>query len=319
MTELKGVSPLIIGLLIVAISYFLFTLHALFTLQWLGEWDRIAGGSLRFAIFTEDLSAFVGLLFRFAASIIALAAIVFYFAKQRFSKPAAYKVLRLILVLEAVYWLGLLATAIFDIQFSFFMGSGNLLIMSVLTSVATTVIPDFLESLVFPIFLLILAFKLSPNKPIKIQAKWGLITGTILIAVFWLVNTNLWISTVRVKGLEYLTSYPQNLLSFVVTAIGLFALVVYSAYVTKKSAMIETWQELNLKHVGIIILGLGMFFLWNYLTWIFFGGNYLWSTWYAWFLGHNMDLFMLSLPMVGLPLLFYKASKQATDTTNKEA
>jgi len=30
-------------------------------------------------------------------------------------------------------------------------------------------------------------------------------------------------------------------------------------------------------------------------------------------------VFMLSLPLLGLPLLFYKAPKQPTDTANKEA
>jgi hypothetical protein len=312
MTEQKLISPLKVGLLIVALAYFLFTLHALFTLQWLGEWDRIAGGSetIRFAILVEDVSAFVGLFFRFAASIVALAAVIYYFAKKSFSKPAIYKILRAILVLEAIYWLGLFATAIFDIQFIFFKGSGNFSIMSVLSSVATTTIPDFMEALVFPIFLFILAYKLSLNKPFKVQVKWALITGTILIAVFWLVNTSLWISTITQKGIGYLTSYPQNLLSFLVTTIGLFALLVYSTYVTKKSANIEKWDKFDIKPMGVVILGLGMFFLWNYLTWIFFGGDYVWSAWYAWFLGHNMDLWMLSLPLVGLPLLFYTPPKQ---------
>jgi hypothetical protein len=316
MKEQKRVSPLEVGLLIVVVGYFLFTLHSLFTLQWWGEWDRLAAGSesIRFAILVEDLSAFVGLVFRFAASIIALIAIVFYITKKSLSKPAAYNLLKAILVLEAIYWLSLFATAIFDVQFAFFMGSINNSISSVLSTLLSTSIPDFIESLVFPIFLLVLAFKLSPNKPIKVQVRWGLITGTLLVAVFWLVNTNLWISTLKVKDYGYLTSYPQNLISFLVTSIGLFALVIYSAFVTMKSAKIETLQELNLRPVGVIIVGLGMFFLWNYLTWIFFGGNYVWSTWYAWFLGHNMDLWMLSLPLVGLPLLFYnKAGKKTAE------
>ncbi len=47
-----------------------------------------------------------------------------------------------------------------------------------------------------------------------------------------------------------------------------------------------------------------MYFLWNYLTWIYFGGDAVWSYWYAWFLGHNLDLWFLSLPLMGLPLLF---------------
>lgn len=303
MTEQKLYSPLKIGLLIVVISYFLFTLHALFTLQWIGEWNYLTG-SFSFTIFVEDVSATIGLVFRFAASIIALAAIIFYFAKKNLSKPAAYKVLRVILVFEAIYWLGLLTTAVMSVQGLVLMGLGNLPIISLLSSLTLSVIPSLVESIVLPIALFIFAAKLNPNKSVKKAIKWGLITGTIYIVVFWLTNTSMWVATVMQKGTGYLTSYPENLLSFILTTIGLLALAIYTAYFTKKSSSVESLQELNLKTIGAIILALGMYFLWNYLTWIFFGGDYLWSYWYAWFLGHNMDLWMLSLPLLGLPLLF---------------
>jgi len=303
MTEQKLYSPLKIGLLIVVISYFLFTLHALFTLQWIGEWNYLTG-SFSFTIFVEDVSATIGLVFRFAASIIALAATIFYFAKKNLSKPAAYKVLRVILVFEAIYWLGLLTTGIMSVRGLVLMGLGNLPIISLLSSLTLSVIPSLVESIVLPIALFIFASKLNPNKPVKKTIKWGLITGTIYIIVFWLTNTSMWVATVMQKGTGYLTSYPENLLSFILTTIGLLALAIYTAYFAKKSSRAEALQELKLKNLGAIITALGMYFLWNYLTWIFFGGNYLWSVWYAWFLGHNMDLWMLSLPLLGLPLLF---------------
>jgi hypothetical protein len=113
-----------------------------------------------------------------------------------------------------------------------------------------------------------------------------------------------------VKGTEYLTAYPYMMVAFLSTLIGLLALTIYSAYATKKLAGTENLHDLNLKPVGVIILGLGLFYLWNYLTWIFFGGDPVWSSWFAWLLGHNMDLWMLSLPLVGLPLLF--SSKKVT-------
>jgi hypothetical protein len=306
MTEQKLYSPLKIGLLIVVISYFLFTLHALFTLQWIGEWNYLTG-SFSFTIFVEDVSATIGLVFRFAASIIALAAIIFYFAKKNLSKPAAYKVLRVILVFEAIYWLGLLTTGIMSVRGLVLMGLGNLPIISLLSSLTLSVIPSLVESIVLPIALFIFASKLNPNKPVKKTIKWGLITGTIYIIVFWLTNTSMWIIAIMAmgkKGTGYLTSYPENLLSFILTTLGLLALAIYTAYFAKKSSGAETLQELNLKIIGVIITALGLYFLWNYLTWIFFGGDYLWSDWYAWFLGHNMDLWMLSLPLLGLPLLF---------------
>jgi len=118
------------------------------------------------------------------------------------------------------------------------------------------------------------------------------------------------ITLIYEKGNGYLTAYPQNMLSFILTTFGLLALTIYTAYFSKKSSGAKSLQELKLKTIGAIILALGMYFLWNYLTWIFFGGNYIWSDWYAWFLGHNLDLWMLSLPLLGLPLLFTNNSRE---------
>jgi hypothetical protein len=161
------------------------------------------------------------------------------------------------------------------------------------------------ESVLIPVALFILASKLNPTKPINNAIKWALITGISYIIVFWLTNTSMWFITILYqKGTSYLTLYPENMLNFVLTTFGLLALAIYAAYFTKKSSGTQTLQELKLKNVGVIITLLGMFFLWNYLTWIFFGGNYLWSDWFAWYLGHNLDLWMLSLPLLGLPLLF---------------
>ncbi|MGA3060552.1 MAG: hypothetical protein ABSD92_09310 [Candidatus Bathyarchaeia archaeon] len=312
MTEEKCYSPLKIGLFIVVLSYFLFTLHSTFTLSWIGEWNRF-GGSFRFDIFVQDVSGFIGVIFRFAASIMAFVAMIFYFAKQNFSKPTGYKILRWILVFEGIYWLALLTTGVTEIQM-LLPASGPIHIMSFLHIFALNDFPVLVESIVPPIALFIFASKLNPEKPQKNAIKWGLITGTIYIFVFWLTNTTQWLTTLDIKGNGYLTSYPENLLSFVLTTFGLLALAIYTAYFAKKSVGKETLQELKLKTIGAIILAFGMYFLWNYLTWIFFGGNYLWSNWYAWFLGHNLDLWLLSLPLLGLPLLFADDLREKTNT-----
>ncbi len=308
MAEQKFYTPLKIGLLIVTLSYFLFNFHSMFTLSWIGEWERTPG-SFNTTIFYEDITATIGLIFRFAASIIALAAIIFYFAKKNLSKPKTYLIVRLILVFEAIYWMGLLTSGGAGVL-SLVRGLGNRSAMTLLFSLVASVLPALLESLAIPIALFILAYKLSPNKPMKGAIKWGLICGTVIVVVFWLLNTGIWMLTIRQKGIEYLTSYPHMMLSFLSTAIGLLALAIYSGYVTKKYSGTESLSEMNLKPVGVIILGLGMFFLWNYLTWIFFGGDYVWSEWYAWLLGHNMDLWILAIPLVGLPLLFERKASQ---------
>ena len=302
MAETKFYSPLKIGLLIVTIAYFLFTLHATFTISWIGEWERLSG-SISFWIFITDVSGYIGIVFRFVASIIAIATIFFYFAKRGLSAPMMLKVLRWILVLEAIYWLGLLMSGIWGVM-PLSVTNNVLTLQFDLNLLITTGIPCLVSSIAIPVALFKLAVKLGSNKPMKDVIKWGLIAGTIYVFVFWLNNTCMWIFTVMSKGNEYLMAYPENLLSFGLTTIGLLALAIFTAYFTKKSVGTETWEKLKLRTLGAIIVALGLYFLWNYLTWIFFGGDHLWSDWYAWFLGHNLDLWMLSLPLVGLPLLF---------------
>jgi len=302
MAEQKVYSPLKVGLLIVTVAYFLFTLHATFTLSWIGEWDRIGGGALRFAILAEDVTAFSCLIFRFAASVIALATVIYYFAKKSISKSAKYKILRVVLIFEGIYWLGLATTTFFTVE-----GFANTIVSQPITSgldsLLLGVIPSVVEAIILPIALFILAFKLSPNKPLKTAIKWSLITGTLYIVSFWLVYTSIWVGVVRQKGTEYLLGRPENVISFALTALGLVALAIYTAYVTKKSSGAQTLQELKVGTIGAIILALGMYFLWNYISWVILA-DIQWNDWYAMFLGHNLDLWMLTLPLVGLPLLF---------------
>jgi hypothetical protein len=310
MAETKLYSPLKIGLLTVSIAYFLFTLHALFTLGWIGEWEYLGGGSTSFWIMITDVSGSVGIVFRFLASLIAVAAVIFYFAKKGIPEATAFKVLRWILVLEALYWVPLVLSGVWGVlPVSATVSNYILTVQISLPLLITTGIPCLVSSIAIPIALFKLASKLKPNKPAKDAIKWGLIAGTVYVFVFWINNTAMWVSTLMSKGIGYLTAYPVNLLSFALTTIGLLALGVFTAFFTKKSIGTETWGKLKLRTVGAVIVALGLYFLWNYLTWIFFGGDYLWSDWYAWFLGHNLDLWMLSLPLVGLPLLFNRQTK----------
>ena len=305
MAEPKFYSPLKIGLLIVSIAYFLFTFHALFTLAWIGEWTALSGIA-SFWIFITDISGYVGLVFRFIASLIAVAAIIFYFAKKGLSTPTTFKVLKWILVLEAIYWVTLLLSGVWcilPVEWTGF-GTGEGLHFN-LGSWITTGIPCLVSATAIPIALFKMAFQLNPNKPLKGAIKWGLIAGAVYVFVFWLNNAGMWISMLVSRGTEYFSAYPENLISFVLTVYGLPVLAIFTAYFMGKSIGVEALEKLELRPMGAIITALGLYFLWNYLTWIFFGG---WSYWYAWFLGHNLDLWMLSLPLVGLPLLFKRAA-----------
>ena len=159
-----------------------------------------------------------------------------------------------------------------------------------------------------PVVLFKLVCALKPKKPAKEAIKWGLIAGTVYVFVFWLTNTAQWVKTVIRQGTDYLIFYPQNLFSFAITSIGLLLLTVFMAYYAKKFIGAETLEKLDLQPIGAITVALGLFYFWNYLSWHYFGIDEIWSNWYAWFLGINLNLWMLSIPLVGLPLLFISKS-----------
>ncbi len=320
----KFLTPLKIGLLASVIAYFLFTFHGMFTLSWIGEWDVIGGGAFGTMILIEDISATIGLIFRFAGSIIALVAVAVYFARKRIAQSTAYKAIRTVLVFEGIYWLGLIATTAYSVFFfgrMLFTGGS---VFRILDSFFFSALATIIEGIILPIVLFVLAYKLSPTKPLKSTVKWSAISGLVLIVVFWLVYTGIWVSVIQSpgKGIDYLwvtfenltgESHPEHMVSFITTAVGLPLLAIYTLIFMRRSTKIEVLSDLNLRPIGVIILGIGSYFLWNYFSWVMFAGD-TWNDWYAWFLGHNMDLWMLVLPLLGLPLIFYK-KRNKNETT----
>lgn len=304
--EQNSYSPLKIGLLIVSIVFFMFTLHGLLTLEWIGEWNFVSG-STSFWILITDISSAIGLIIRFFGSLIAVVAIGYYFVKKGLSTQTTYKVLKIVLIAEALYWFTFITSGIWGVTPIVDALFGDPIGIFSLSFVISTGIPCLFEAVALPIALFKVVGNLSPTKPNKGAIKWGLIAGTVYVFVWWLNNAGMWIYTIIWKGLDYLTLYPENLISFVFTVFGLLALGIFTAYFSKKSIGTEALETLKLKTVGVIIVVAGFYFLWNYLTGIIFGPE-LWSYWYAWFLGHNLDLWALSLPLIGMPLLFEKLS-----------
>jgi hypothetical protein len=302
----KFYTPLRTGFIIVAIAYFLITLHAILNFSWIGEWEAF-DGTLRLIVLAEDISASIGVAFRLVASATALITITVYFVRKNLQKNRLKKLLRTILVCEALYWLGLLTTTVLTLSstlnFTVWRVNGHISTLPASTSLIINVLPLLVESVVLPAVLLKLAYELGPAKQTKRAIKWGLIAGTLYILVFWLTGTSIWITTVLRQGTRYLTSYPENLLSFLITSIGMLVLTIFSAYFARKSIKLQHVERINKRTVGAIVTMVGLFFFWNYLSWILFGKNETWSYWYLWFLG-NLNLWLLSTPMVGLPLLF---------------
>ena len=255
-----------------------------------------------FFILVTDVPGCIGLGFRTAAGFIALITILFYVLRKDLTKPEAYMAMRFILLFEAGYWfLSFFMSGVWGLAGSInpSLGYGDLIIMTL-----TMTLPCFLQSIILVAALIKLSLALNPNKPAKNAIRWGLITGTIYVFVFWLNNTGLWAAALAEKGIDYILLYPSNTFIFLWSTVGLLFLALYAAYFTKKSSGIESLQQLNFRAVGVIVTLVGLYFGVNYVMWMFLGSVGGWGVWYAWILGHNLDLWAMSLPFVGLPLLF---------------
>ena len=297
MAEPKVDMPLRVGLLLTAISLFLYMLYEFVN----GIINR--GPLTIYFVYMTDVPQGVGMGSRTFAGLIAVVALLFFALKRDLSKPEAFMAARFAVLFEAGYWLTFLPSGILGLQ-GFTNGGSSFL--NVFSGLVENTLPCLLQSIVLVAVLVKLFLELSPNKSHRGAIKWALIAGTVYIFAFWLNNTGNWISAVITKGTNYLLLYPANLFSFLLTTVGLLALAIYAAYFTKKTIGADSIAKVNLHKVGVIVTLLGMYFLGLYVMWLFLGSVGGWGTWYAWLLGHNLDLWAMSLPLVGIPLLFRK-------------
>ena len=304
MTETKVDWPLRVGLLFVSFSLFSYMLYEFVN----GIINR--GPLTVFFIYLTDIPQCVGMAFRMVAGFIAVIAVLFYIVRKDLSKPEALMAVRLAVLFEAAYWLSFLPSGILGLRgFTTFSST----LSAQISGLMENTLPCLLQSIGLTAVLVKLFLELSPKKSPRGAIKWGLIAGTMYVFVFWLNNTGNWIAAVISKGTDYILLYPANLLSFLVTTVGLLLLGLYAARFTKKSMGADSLAKVNMHTVGVIVTLVGLYFLGHYVMWLFLGSVGGWGTWYAWLLGHNLDLWAMSLPFAGLPLLFRtKALEPAT-------
>jgi hypothetical protein len=287
-----------VGLFLVSLAWFSYMLYEFAN----GIINR--GPLTDFFILVTDVPGCIGIGFRTAAAFIALVTALFYVVKRDLSKPEALMALRLVVLFEAGYWFfsfimsGVMGLVLLSIPFDAF---GGALLMTI-----ENTIPCFVQSIGLAGVLVKLFLELSPDKPAKNAIKWGLIAGTFYVFVFWLNNTANWIAAIIEKGMDYVLLYPANLFSFLVTTVGLLLLALYVAFFSRKYIGAKSLANLNIHTVGVIVTLVGLYFAVHYVMWIFLGSVGGWGTWYAWMMGHNLDLWAMSLPLVGVPLLFYR-------------
>ena len=282
------------GVLIVASAWFFFTLYELILGFLHSSHPETAVSTYQLV---SETAASVGLAFRTAGGFVAFVASLFYAAGKGLGKSEALVGLRFVVAFEAVYWFSLFFSILPSawVQLSLFTLVNNL--------------PCTVESIALPITLGMLFARLTPESAGTSGIKWALISGVAYLMVFWLNNTVNWITAVVGKGSDYLWLYPANLFSFLLTTIGLLALTMLAARSARKIIRKGDYANLNLRTYGMIITCFGLYFDVIFIMYLFLGPVGGWGSWYAWFMGHNVDLWLMTLPLAGMPLLIWNEHK----------
>lgn len=275
-----------LGLLGVVSSWLIFTIYYFA--------ESIAAGVI---VPITDIPGAIGLGFRTAAALMAFTAVLFYISKRDLNHHEASITLRWIILLEAVYWLTILPSGFWGLSFKGLTGKpkvGAILFWG-------TGIPCLFEALAIPAVLFMLFIKLSPRFNGDEQKKWGLAAGAVYILAFWLNFTMQWITEIIRSSFDFVIVHPANTIGFILTAAGLLILSLYGFILARKRWK-SAFEDLDLKRLGAIITAFGLYFDINLLFWFIFGSPTGWNLWHIFFIEHNADLWMASLPLVGLPL-----------------
>lgn len=275
-----------VGLLIVALTYFAYTLYS-FSI------------SITSIIAYYCVYATIGIGFRTAGGFIAVIAGLLYFSKKDLSRRDAMMSLRWVVIFEAIYFLLLIPSGWWGLVTYTGQFSRALLITS-------TGIPCLVEGIVIPVVLVKLFWEMNPTKPAKNAIKWGLISGTAYLFVYWLDYSLIWASAVIERGTIFISLQPVNAFGFAITAVGLLILAIFAACLSRREIGKERLLALNLNKIGLGVTAFGLYFDLTYLLGLVFGSVGGYNIWHSFFIYNNVDLWMLSLPLIGIPMLLLK-------------
>jgi len=250
-----------------------------------------------------DLPATIGLGFRVFASGIVLIITVFYLFKQNFSLINFLSYLRLAILFEVIYWLSFLPSGIWGFSYSTIQYSPEFFILN-------TGLPCTIQSIMIPFALMILITKMTPQYFEKKFIKWSLIAVSIYLFVFWFNYTTQWWSEIFVSGTELILQSNLYTLQFILTVCGLLCLFLYSLIFVKNSLQICSIKKLDLKTLGLIITLFGIYFDLLLIMWLLFPvSDGVLTVWPVYSIEYNPDLWLASIPIFGVPLIFIKSKK----------
>jgi hypothetical protein len=257
----------------------------------------------------------LGLGFRIGAILAAILAMVSFLKGKEVSR--VLKFVRFAVVLEAPYFMSFIPSAIFGFVAGFGLLSGyHTLNEGGLWFIFETAIPTLVESIIMPASLLKLRSKLTPaSESHGGIAKWACLVGASYLIVFWLTYVTQWIATFMQPesyasvypgyGIGYVLNHPLNMFTFILTSVGLPLLTIFFLW-SSLPAIRDPVAELNWRRLGITLTLLGGYFI-TIITLFMISGTVGGSSiWIIFFMFNNPDLWCITLPVLGIPLILTK-------------
>jgi hypothetical protein len=264
-----------------------------------------------------EIAGTFGLVFRIGACIAAILA--FYNFLKGGESSKAVKFVGLAIAFEAFYFLCFAPSAFFGFQAGLGLSGGHSLQSGQgggLWFIIETAVPTLVEAIIMPVSLIKLRSKLTPTLKSRNEIiKWACVTGVSYIIVFWLTYITQWIATIIQPesyasrypgyGIKYILDNPVNMVTFLMASVGLLLLIVFFLWSTLPT-MRNPAAGLNLRRVGVTLTLLGGYFITIITLFRIFGPVGGSSIWIEFFMYSNADLWCVTLPALGIPLILAK-------------
>jgi hypothetical protein len=301
------------GLSIVLFSWLAYTVYWLYKV--IMAWPQAFTDAFLIDWLLEGAGT-LGLVFRIGAVLAAILAMVNFLKGKENSR--VMKLVGFALVLEALYFLCFIPSAVFGFQAGFGLSGGHTLIGEEerLWLIIETAIPTLVEAIIMPVSLLKLRSKLTPSLKSRNEIiKWACIAGVFYLIVFWLTYVTQWIATFMQPesyatvypgyGMTYILDQPLNMFTFLLTSVGLPLLAVFFFWSTRNNTRDPT-AGLNSRRVGLTLTLLGGYFITIITLFRIFGAVGQPSIWIIFFMYNNADLWCVTLPALGIPMILRK-------------
>jgi len=304
-----------VGLSIVLASWLVYTVY--WFIKVIG-WVTEASTYTYVIDWALEIAGTFGLVFRIGACLAAILA--FYSFLKGGESSKAVKFVGLAIAFEAFYFLCFAPSAFFGFQAGLGLSGGHSLQSGQgggLWFIVETGIPTLVESIIMPASLLKLRSKLTPaSKSHKGTVKWASIAGVSYLIVFWLTYVTQWIATFIQPesyastyypgyGIKYILDHPLNMFTFLLTSVGLLLLTIFFFW-SALPTIRDPSAGLNLRRVGITLTLLGGYFITIITLFRIFGTVGDPSIWIIFFMYNNADLWCVTLPALGIPMILTK-------------